>query len=235
LEAPLWRNEASQLGPAGREIDKGYAPHVPDEVSHPLFARFFDRFSPAMEREVGPLRDEMLEGLSGRVLEVGAGNGINFAHYPSTVKAVVAIEPEPYFRGKAEQAAATAPVPVSVRAGLAGELDLEAGSFDAAVCSLVLCSVPDQAAALQELHRALRRGGELRFLEHVRGEGVKANVQRAVDSARLWPAMVGGCHCSRDTVAALHAAGFELRKVRTLSVGPSWMFTNPHVLGVAIR
>lgn len=206
-----------------------------DEVKHPLFARFYDRFSRAEESELGPLRDEMLEGLSGRVLEVGAGNGLNFAHYPASVRAVVAIEPEPFLRARAELAAAGGSVPVSVRKGLAGQLDLEPGSFDAAVCSLVLCSVPDVKAALDELRRALRPGGELRFLEHVRGKGVKADVQRAVDSTRMWPAMVGGCHCSRDTVAAVHAAGFELKRVRSLSVGPGWMFTNPHVLGVAVR
>ena len=143
---------------------------VSGEVRHPLFARFFDRFCPTLERQVGPLRDELIDGLSGRVLEVGAGNGINFSRYPATVKAVVAIEPEPYLRTKAEQAAATAPVPVSVRAGVAGELDVEPGSFDAAVCCLVLCSVPDQSAALAELHRALRPSAELRFLEHVRSD-----------------------------------------------------------------
>lgn len=206
-----------------------------DEVRHPLFARFFDHFSRSMADEIGPLRDEMLQGVSGRVLEVGAGNGINFAHYPTSVRAVVAIEPEPYLRARAERAAEAAPVPVSVRPGLAGQLELARGSFDAAVCSLVLCSISDHEAALEELHRALRPGGELRFLEHVGGQGVKAKVQRTIDYARVYTALAGGCHCSRDTVGAIHAAGFELKKVRSLCLGPDWMFTNPHVLGVAVR
>jgi SAM-dependent methyltransferase len=208
---------------------------VPGEVSHPLFARWFNRFSPCLEREVGPLRDELAEGLSGRVLELGAGNGTNFSHYPPSVDSVVAIEPEPYLRAKAELTAATAPVPVSVRAGLAGELDLEPGSFDAAVCSLVLCSIPDQRAALLELRQALRSGGELRFLEHVRGEGAKARMQTTVDRSGLWRGIAGGCNCSRDTVAAVRAAGFEVRRVRSVNVGPGWGPTNPHVLGVAVR
>lgn len=208
---------------------------VSGEVRHPLFARFFDRFCPSLEREVGPLRDELVEGLSGRVLEIGAGNGVNFSRYPQTVKAVVAIEPEPYLRAKAERAAAQAPVPVSVRPGLAGELDLEPGSFDAVVCSLVLCSLPDQGAALRELHTALRPGGELRFLEHVRGTKAKARVQGVMDGSRVWPALAGGCHCSRDTVASLRDARFEIRKLRSVNVGPGWMFTNPHVLGAAVR
>ena len=215
--------------------DRGYAVGVSGEVRHPLFARLFDRFCPGLEREIGPLRDELVAGLSGRVLEIGAGNGINFSRYPSTVKAVVAVEPEPYLRAKAEQAAAAAPVPVSVRAGLAGELDLEPSSFDAAVCCLVLCSIPDASAALNELHLALRPGGELRFLEHVRGDRAKARVQRVIDGSRVWPAVAGGCHCSRDTVASLRAARFEIRTVRSVSVGPGWMFTNPHVLGSAVR
>jgi SAM-dependent methyltransferase len=208
---------------------------VSGQVSHPLFARVFDRLCPTLERELGPLRDELVQGLSGRVLEVGAGNGINFSRYPDTVRAVVAIEPEPYLRAKAEQAAATAPVPVSVKSGLAGQLDLEPGSFDVAVCCLVLCSVADQGAALAELHRAVRPGGELRFLEHVRGEGAKARVQNVIDASRMWSAAAGGCHCARDTVAAMRAAGFDIRRVRSVDVGPGWGFTNPHVLGSAVR
>lgn len=205
------------------------------DIRHPLFARFFDRFSKTMERELGPLRDELVDGLTGRVLELGAGNGINFSHYPTSVNAVVAIEPEPYLRAKAERAASAAPVPVFVHPGRAGELRLEPGSFDAAVCSLVLCSIGDQQAALRELHAALRGGGELRFLEHVRGKGVKAKVQRAVDSSRVWPGVAGGCHCSRDTVTELRAAGFTVGKERSVNVGPGWAITNPHVLGTAVR
>lgn len=204
------------------------------DLRHPLFARFFDRFSRLMERELGPVRDRLLAGLDGRVLELGAGNGINFAHYPSTVTEVVAVEPEPYLRARAERAAAAAPMPVRVQPGLAGELELDPGSFDAAVCSLVLCSVPDQRAALIDLRRGLRPGGQLRFLEHVRGSGaMKSSVQRGLDRSGLWPAMAGGCHCSRDTMTVLRETGFEIEEVQTIDLGPSWAFTNPHVIGVA--
>jgi SAM-dependent methyltransferase len=207
---------------------------MPGELSHPLFARFFDRLSRAMEPELGPMRDELVGGLNGRVLELGSGNGINFSHYPPSVEEVVAVEPEPYLRAKATKAAASASVRVRVRPGLAGELGLDAGSFDAAVCSLVLCSVPDQRVALEDLHRCLRPGGELRFLEHVRGAGSgKQRVQRGLDRSGLWPGMAGGCHCSRDTVSAVREAGFEVQQVRTINLGPSWLATNPHVIGVA--
>jgi SAM-dependent methyltransferase len=207
---------------------------MPGELKHPVFARFFDRLSRMMEPELGPMRDELLEGLEGRALELGAGNGMNFAHYPSTVREVVAVEPEPYFRAKATEAAAAARVPVRVQAGLAGELDFQDASFDAVVCSLVLCSVPDQGVALADLHRCLRPGGELRFLEHVRGAGSgKQRVQRVLDRSGLWPLMAGGCHCNRDTVSAVRGAGFDIEQVRAVDVGPSWAATNPHVIGVA--
>jgi ubiquinone/menaquinone biosynthesis C-methylase UbiE len=170
------------------------------------------------------------------VLEVGAGNGINFSHYPATVKEVIALEPEPYMRRKAQEAAGVAPVSVSVRPGLADPLELPDASVDAAVTSLVLCSVPDQGRALAELHRVIKPGGELRFLEHVRGRAPrKAGVQAAADRSGIWPLLAGGCHCARDTVAAIRAAGFEVVQMRDLDVGPAWNITNPHVLGSAAR
>jgi ubiquinone/menaquinone biosynthesis C-methylase UbiE len=201
---------------------------------HPIFARFFDRLSRLMESEAGQYRDELLAGLQGRVLEIGAGNGINFRHYPATVTGVVALEPEAFLRQKAEGAAREAPVPVSVRNGWAVPLPFEDASFDAAVASLVLCSVPEPAAALGELRRVLKPGGELRFMEHVRaGGGPKSEVQLLLDRAGIWPRLLGGCHCARDTVGAIEHAGFGLERVRSYALGPSWNVTNPHVLGSA--
>jgi ubiquinone/menaquinone biosynthesis C-methylase UbiE len=208
-------------------------PLMPD-VRHPIFARFFDRLSRLMERDVGEHRDELLAGLSGRVVEVGAGNGMNFRHYPATVDEVVALEPEAYLRGKAEEAARAAPVRVSVRDGAADPLPLEDASFDAAIASLVLCTVPDPARALAELRRVLKPGGELRFMEHVRSDRTrKARLQDRLDRWGIWPRVGGGCHCGRDAVGAIEAAGLRIERVRSLDVGPSWMVTNPHVLGAA--
>lgn len=203
-------------------------------VRHPIFARVFDRLSGVMERDVGEHRDELLAGLTGRVVEIGAGNGMNFAHYPPSVDEVVALEPEPYLRAKAEQAASRAAVSVTVRAGVADALPFGAEVFDAAVASLVLCSVADPAAALAEMRRVLKPGGELRFMEHVRsGHPGKARVQRFGDLSGLWPGLAGGCHCDRDTVAEIAAAGFRITHVGSYDIGPSWMLTNPHVRGVA--
>jgi ubiquinone/menaquinone biosynthesis C-methylase UbiE len=209
---------------------------MPAEVKHPVFARFFDRLSGVMEKEVGPWREELLAGLSGRVVEIGPGNGINFRHYPAAVEEVVAFEPEPYLRAKAQRAAQLAAATVSVRAGVADSIELEDASVDGAVACLVLCSVPDQQAALAELRRVLKPGGQLRFLEHVRaGKPRKARVQRTLDGSGVWPRLAGGCHCSRDTVGAIQAAGFHVERTRNLDLGPSWVITNPHVLGAAVR
>jgi ubiquinone/menaquinone biosynthesis C-methylase UbiE len=187
-----------------------------------------------MERDVGEHRQELLAGLSGRVVEVGAGNGLNFSRYPATTVEVVAVEPEAYLRRSAERAAVEANVPVSVRDGVAERLPFADGEFDAAVASLVLCSVPQQGPALAELRRVLKPGGELRFFEHVRAASPrKARIQRGLDRSGVWPLFGGGCHCSRETVAAIEAAGFAVQRVKRLEVGPSWALSNPVVLGVA--
>jgi SAM-dependent methyltransferase len=203
-------------------------------VRHPIFARFFERFSRLMEREVGKHRDELLAGLSGRVVEIGAGNGLNFSHYPGSVDEVVALEPEAYLRARAERAAQHAPVRVSVGSATASPLPLQPASFDAAVASLVLCTVPDPASALAELRRVLKPGAELRFMEHVRSDGPrKARVQERFDRWGVWPRLVGGCHCARDTLSAIEAAGFAVEGVRRFDIGPAWGITNPHVIGIA--
>jgi ubiquinone/menaquinone biosynthesis C-methylase UbiE len=201
---------------------------------HPIFARVFDRLSRLMEAEAGEHRDELLAGLHGRVVEIGAGNGINFGHYPPAVEEVVALEPEPYLRRKAESASREASMRVSVHDGRAAPLPFADASFDAAVASLVLCTVPDPAAALAELRRVLKPGGELRFMEHVRADrGRKTVVQQWLDRSGIWPRVGGGCHCARDTVGTIGAAGFLLERVRSYPLGPSWIVTNPHVLGSA--
>jgi SAM-dependent methyltransferase len=187
-------------------------------VEHPIFARVYTW---AAAYEPGPVRAhrrELIAGLAGRVVEVGVGPGQTFAHYPPAVTELVAVEPEPAMRRAAERAARDAPIPVRVVDATADALPLGDGEVDAAVASLVLCSVPDQAAALAELHRVLVPGGELRVYEHVRAQRPwLAAVQRTVD--RLgWPRMAGGCHTHRDTPAAVAAAGFEVERLRRTAI-----------------
>lgn len=207
------------------------------EVHHPIFARVFERVS-AQEQKKGQAehRQELLTGLSGRVIEVGAGHGLNFAHYPESVTEVVAVEPEDYLRKRALEAAAHAAVTIDVVDGLADALPGEDGAFDAGVASLVLCSVPDQSAALGELYRVIRPGGELRFYEHVISDRPRfARFQRTVTP--VWRNFAGGCHADRDTKAAIVDAGFVLERSRSFPFRPSLLVlpATPHVLGVARR
>jgi ubiquinone/menaquinone biosynthesis C-methylase UbiE len=181
-------------------------------------------------------RDRLLEGVEGRVIEVGAGNGLNFSHYPDAVSEVVAVEPEPYLRARAEEAAATAPVPVAVFDGVASQLPAEDGAFDVAVTSLVLCSVPDQHEALAEARRVLRPGGELRFYEHVAASSRPLHRFQRVLDRTIWPHVAGGCHTSRDTGAAIAAAGFEITHLERFRFPPGRLPdpVAPHVIGRAV-
>lgn len=205
------------------------------EINNPLFARFFHRFC-GRDRDTGEreLRRELLAGARGRVIEVGAGNGINFEHYPPGVSELVAVEPEPYLRAQAEKAAQRAPVPTQVTKGTAAALELETGSADVLVVCGVLCSVSDQAAALAEFRRVLRPGGELRFYEHVgsRRAGF-ARWQRLVDG--VWSRLMGGCHTDRNTLAAITDAGFTVERCRGFGFPPHaiWYPVAPRILGVA--
>lgn len=207
-------------------------------VHHPLFARFYTHVLARNEpEELRAYRDELLAGLSGRVVEVGSGPGANFPHYPAGVTEVVAVEPEAYLREQAVEAAQAAAVPIRVLDGVADALPLGDGSCDAAVACLVLCSVPDQARALAELRRVLKPGGELRFLEHVRGSTPRmARWQRAVDRT-VWPHLFGGCHTARATVTAIEAAGFALERHRELQPEslPSFLPVAPQAIGIARR
>jgi SAM-dependent methyltransferase len=206
-------------------------------VRHPIFARCYAWLSTRMEAEIGPLRRRQLAPLRGNVIELGAGNGMNFGHYRPAVTRVVAVEPEPHLRRLARYSAARAPVPVQVVAGLADRLPAADASVDAAVTTLVLCSVPDAAAAVAELRQVLRPGGQLRFLEHVRADttGLR-RVQRLLD-ATVWPLVAGGCHTCRDTAATIRAAGLEITEMDALAFPdiPVPVPSSPHILGTAVR
>ena len=206
---------------------------------HPLFARCLARSAAIAERKgAGTFRARLVEGLAGRVVEVGAGTGIQFRHYPPSVSEVIALEPEPTLRATAQDAARAAPVPVRVLDGVADALPLADGAADAAVCAGLLCSVADPAAALRELHRVVRPGGELRFYEHVASpRGRAAALQRALDASGAWARANGGCHTARRTDAAIRAAGFEITRIERFSFRPTLLDTPvaPKILGRARR
>lgn len=208
------------------------------DIPRPRFARMYLSAAPRAEkRGATEHRQRLLAGLRGTVVEVGAGHGLNFAHYPAEVTEVLAVEPEPTLRAEAERAAEDADVSVRLLPGIADELPLADASADAAVVSLVLCSVPDQAHALAELRRVLRPRGELRFYEHVipRCQPKRLMVQIA-DHSRIWPAIAGGCHPARDTTAAIEAAGFEIKEIDLFGFAAQRLEPSiPHILGRARR
>jgi ubiquinone/menaquinone biosynthesis C-methylase UbiE len=173
-----------------------------------VFARVYDRaFTKVEERGLRDSRHELLAPLTGRVLEIGAGTGLNLAHYPASVSELVLVEPEEAMARQLEQKPDARRATV-VRAS-AEKLPFPDSHFDAVVSTLVLCSVPDPGAALGEIRRVLRPDGRLMFIEHVRSTDPKlARWQDRLNPP--WRAFNLGCNCNRDTEAAIRAAGLEV-------------------------
>jgi ubiquinone/menaquinone biosynthesis C-methylase UbiE len=203
-----------------------------------VFARIQARASAIEERRGGAeRRRQLLRGLSGRVVEVGAGSGVSFAYYPTAVSELIAIEPEPALRERALDATRAASVPVRVLDGVAERLPLPDASMDAAVFAGVLCSVADPQRALAEVRRVLRPGGELRFYEHVVARSPRLRgLQRLLD-ATFWPRLFGGCQTTRDTERTLAACGFTIEERERFSFRPTLLATPvaPRILGRARR
>jgi ubiquinone/menaquinone biosynthesis C-methylase UbiE len=197
--------------------------------SHPVFARVWD----SVVRLGGPPeqrhRDELIRGLAGRVLEIGAGTGLNLPRYGEAAR-VVAVEPEPTMARMASVRGREAAAHVGVLRGVAEALPFRDGAFDAVVACYVLCSVADPASAIAELRRVLRPGGPLRVYEHVRsGDPRWARVQDLITP--VWHRFGCNCHPNRNTGALLEAGGFEV-SVRRFSFGPPSP-VRPHIFGVA--
>jgi ubiquinone/menaquinone biosynthesis C-methylase UbiE len=207
-------------------------------MRHPLFARAYALLSPRSEqRGSADHRDELLRGLSGCVVEIGCGNGLNFTHYPAAVHHVLAVEPEDYLRRVATAAAERSGRSIAVVEGEAEDIPAQSASFDAAVTSLVLCSVPHLDTSLGEIRRVLRPDGELRFYEHVRAQTPgRARLQSLLSPA--WQAVGGGCHPDRDVISALTDAGFEITELSRFEFCPGPRvplgLVSPHVLGRAV-
>lgn len=204
----------------------------------PTYARVVAGICPPMDRGgLAGHRKRFLSGLSGRVLEIGAGSGMNVPRYPAEVTALVAQEPEPYLCDLIRQQAEKVAFDVEIMGGVAERLPFEPGEFDGAVVSLMLCSVADPREVLDELFRVVRPGGRLHFLEHVRANsGMLRRVQHAFE-VTFWPHVFGDCHIYRDTAATIREAGFKMESLEELR-WPDYRIpvpTAPHILGWASR
>ncbi len=175
-------------------------------------AQMYEALAGEMERAgLREIRARLAGSLRGRVLEVGCGTGLNFAHYPPEAQ-VLAIEPERAFRAMAHDRAIAAAAAIEVIDGDVHALPFADGSFDAALVTLVFCSVPDAELGLQEVRRVVRPGGEVLFFEHVRDprpwRGMLQDLLNPV-----WKRAMDGCNLNRTTVELIRAAGFTVESV----------------------
>lgn len=162
--------------------------------------------------DVMKVRERVCVQLSGRILEIGFGSGLNIEKYPAAVVSVAAVEPSDEAWKMSADRRAASHMPIT-RSGLDGQsLDEPAGSFDAVLSTFTLCTIPDVDGALREIHRVLRPSGTLVFLEHgLAPESGVVRWQRRLDP--LQGAVAGGCHLSRDIVALITSAGFEINEM----------------------
>lgn len=179
------------------------------------FSAAYDRgFQGAEDAGLREMRRELLARARGRVLELGAGTGLNLDHYPQEIDGLTLVEPDPHMTRQLRQKLARAgkEAQVSVVEAPGEDLPFPDDSFDTVVVTLVLCTVPDLGGTLAEIKRVLKPDGQLLFLEHVRSR----NPELARWQDRLegpWRFLADGCHCNRDTVSAISVAGFDLGDV----------------------
>lgn len=196
------------------------------------FAAVYDRLSARTEQKFGAeLKRKLLANARGRVLEIGVGTGLSFAHYPP-IDELVGVDPsEPMLR-RARRRATELGRDVTLVEAPAEALPFEDESFDTVVSLAVLCTVDDPSRVLQEIRRVLRSGGSFVFLEHVRSSDPKlAQWQDRLE--RPWGWIAGGCHPNRQTLEAIERAGFEPLELEREDLPDIPRLVRPNIMGVA--
>jgi ubiquinone/menaquinone biosynthesis C-methylase UbiE len=197
-----------------------------------IFAATYDRQTAKIERIwLGDLRDKVIAGATGDVLEIGAGTGANLAKYGDGVTSLTLTEPEaPMLKRLERHASEQTPTAVVLRAP-AEDLPFEDDSFDTVVSTLVLCGVNDQPRALREIRRVLRPGGQLLFIEHVRADDDKlAHTQDRMNPLNRF---VVRCECNRPTLRSIEAGGFDVTDIEHITATKVPKFVRPWIAGVA--
>ena len=208
----------------------------PPQQGHKWFAAIYDRMMASAERSfMKGVREEIAGGAGGRVLELGAGTGANFAYYGLDADEVFAIEPDQYMLERARRRANETARPIDLRQAPAEEIPFEDASFDTVVSTLVMCSVRDPLRALSEARRVLKPSGKLRLYDHVRYDhAFGAFWQDLITPAWRW--FGAGCHPNRDIAALVREAGFEFEQLELMKPVPPlppMAFVRPHIKGVA--
>ena len=177
------------------------------------------------------MRQGLLAGAAGRVLEIGAGTGANLPHYNGSIESLVLTEPEPPMLRRLQRAVHEHTPDAQVLRAPAEDLPFEDGSFDTVVSTLVLCGVDDQPRALREARRVLRPGGRLLFLEHVQSDDPAfARFQNRMNWLNN---LVVGCDCNRPTLATIEAEKFEVSQIERTTLPKAPKFVRPLIVGTA--
>ncbi|HKG16615.1 MAG TPA: class I SAM-dependent methyltransferase [Solirubrobacteraceae bacterium] len=197
-----------------------------------LFALGYDRFMAASERAgLRARRRALLARADGATLEIGAGTGLNLGLYPPALSELVLTEPSPHMAARLRAKLGAGPG-IRVVEATAERLPFEADRFDTVVATLVLCTVPDPAAAVREIARVLRPEGRLLFLEHVRApEPRLARWQDRLE--RPWRVFGAGCHCNRDTAARIEASALRIEDLDRGEIPRAVPIVRPLIVGAA--
>ena len=195
-----------------------------------VFARLLSLAAPAHDRQIASRKRDLLRGVSGTVVELGPGTGVNFPYYPSGIR-WIGIEPNRHLHAPLRRAGAG--FDIDIRELASEQLPLADASADAVVATLVLCSVDDPARVLREIRRVMKPGARFYFVEHTGGaRGSKLRLWQ--DRAQpAWSWIAGGCRPNRETLPAIQDAGFERVEAEEFAL-PMGLF-KPHIAGFAVR
>lgn len=184
------------------------------------------------QRTVAPYKRTLFAELRGDILEIGPGAGANFAYFPSTIR-WIGIEPNPFMHAYLTHQAEQCGLRIDIRPGTVEQMDVDDNSVDIVISTLVLCSVPDVAVALRQIHRVLRPGGRFLFMEHVAAprQTLLRQVQQVIRP--LWQWVGDGCHPDRELWVELEQAGFARVEYRRFDV--PFPIIKPHIMGVALK